>query len=159
MAVLLDISTPREGNHHPPTSAPSHGNWALPTSPGINTSHTSLWEGNETSWAPIRMPHYCYITVIFPTQSHSPPLSIYHMAAGCTHSIAHAACGHHLVQISLAPFHPGSFKKISADYIKGFIRFLLSWVRHIIQMVSKENCYLLIAGVAASYQMSGFCCL
>lgn len=33
------------------------------------------------------------------------------MAAGCTRSIAHAAHGHHLVQISLAPSHPGSFKK------------------------------------------------
>lgn len=92
-----------------------------------------------------------------PSPFHSP---INHVAASVTHSIAHAAHGHHLVQISLAPFHPGSFKKkISADYIKGFIRFLLSWVHHIIQMVSKENCYLLIARVAASYQMSGFCCL
>lgn len=33
------------------------------------------------------------------------------MAAGRTRSIAHAVRGHHLLQISLALFHPGSFKK------------------------------------------------
>lgn len=74
-------------------------------------SHTSLWEGNKSSRALIHMPRYFkYIYSHFPHLMPFPSIPSL-SRGGHTHSIAHAAHGHPLVQISLAPFHPGSFEK------------------------------------------------